>query len=87
MHVSFYTSYPSDKEFSWHHNYEWVMYFHLEEFHSKAPTNYVKILSVHPLVAFKFISLNSGVFASEDIISYTCSYAKSFSTNITDLVL
>jgi len=37
MHVSLYTPYPSGKEFSWHHSCEWVVYFHLEAFHSTTP--------------------------------------------------
>jgi len=36
MHVSFYTPYPSDKEFSWRYSFEWVEYFPREAFHSRA---------------------------------------------------
>jgi len=38
MHVSFYTPYPSDKELSWCHNFEWVEYFAREAYYSRAPT-------------------------------------------------
>jgi len=55
----------------------------------KSTSNFVKILSVQPLVTFKFISLKTadnrvnlvepiynGVSASADIVSYTCACAK-----------
>ena len=91
MRVSFYTTYPLDKEFSWHHSFEWVEYFLRANISFKSTSNSVKLLSVQPLVAFKFISLKiadnrvnlveltyNGVSASADIVSYTCACVKAY---------
>ena len=63
--------------------------FPSERISFKSTSNYVKLLSVQPLVAFKFISLKTvdnrvnlvestynRVSASTDIVSYTCACEK-----------
>jgi len=59
MHESFHIPYQSDKVSFLPHTIDQVVYYFQEAFLSTTKAILVKLLSIHPFNAFKFINLNT----------------------------